>query len=86
MVGNYEEAISVYKRAIEISPNDVFSHAGAAAVYALWERDEEAKAEAAEVLRIDPKFTLDSFRKGQLYKNPQDLARLIDAMRKAGLK
>jgi adenylate cyclase len=85
MVGSYEEAISVYKRAIKLSPDDVFSHAGAAAVYALWERDKEAKAEAAEVLRIDPKFSLDSFRKGQLYKDPQDLDRLIIAMHKAGL-
>jgi adenylate cyclase len=85
MVGRYEEAISVYKRAIKLSPDDVFSHAGASAVYALWNRDKEAKAEAAEVLRIDPKFSLDSFRKGQLYKDPQDLDRLIGAMRKAGL-
>jgi adenylate cyclase len=85
MVGRYEEAISVYKRAIKLSPDDVLAHAGAAAVYAQWERDKEAQTEAAEVLRIDPKFSLKSFSKGQLYKNPAELQRLVAAMRKAGL-
>jgi adenylate cyclase len=85
MVSRYEEAISEYKKAIKLSPDDVFSHAGAAAVYALWGREKEARAEAAEVLRIDPKFSLKSFSKGQLYKNPKDLERKIDALRKAGL-
>ena len=47
--------------------------------------EEDAKAEAAEVLRIDPKFSLESYRKGRLYKNPEDLDRVIDALRKAGL-
>jgi adenylate cyclase len=85
MAGRYEEAISEYKKAIKRNPDGVIAHVGAAAAYSLWEREKEAQAEAAEVLRIDHKFSLESFRKGQLYKNPKDLEREIDALRKAGL-
>jgi len=85
MVGRYEEAISEYKKVIKRSPNDVLAHVGAAAAYSLWEREKEAQAEAAEVIRIDHKFSLESFRKGQLYKNPNDSEREIDTLRKAGL-
>ena len=85
MTGRYEEAISEYKKVIKRSSDNVFAHLGAAAAYSLWEHEKEAQAEAEEVLRIDPKFSLESFRKGQLYKNPKELERLINALRKAGL-
>jgi adenylate cyclase len=63
----------------------VHTHACLAATYNLLGRKEEAIAEVAEVLRIDPKFSLGSYLKGRLYKNPEDLKREIEAMRKAGL-
>jgi len=85
MAGRYEEAISEYKKVIKRSPDDVFAHVGAAAAYSLWKREKEAQAEATEVLRIDSKFSLESFRKGRFYKNPKDLELEIDALRKAGL-
>jgi len=49
-------------------------------------REKEASAEAAEVLRINPKFSLDHFRKTVPYKNQAALDRIIAALRKAGLK
>ena len=48
-------------------------------VYSLSGRDEEARAEAAEVLRIDPDFSLDKFAK-------KAAPTLVSALRKAGLK
>jgi hypothetical protein len=57
-----------------------------AAVYSRAERDEEARIEAAEVLRINPKFSLEKFAKSVTYKNQEDKERLISALRKAGLK
>jgi len=85
MMGRYEEAISAFTKAIKLSPNAVNFHAGQAANYVLAGRMEEAQAEAAEVLRIDHKFSLERWRKGQLYKDEAYLEKLIDAMRKAGL-
>jgi hypothetical protein len=57
-----------------------------AAVYSLAGRDEKARIEAAEVLRINPKFSLEKFAKSVTYKNQEDKERLISALRKAGLK
>jgi hypothetical protein len=54
-------------------------------VYSLSGRDEKAQAEADEVLRINPKFTLESWTKKLRYKNKDDRERFIAALRKAGL-
>jgi hypothetical protein len=48
-------------------------------------REKEARAEAAEVLRINPKFSLDSFAKAVPYKDQSVIDKLYNACRKAGL-
>ena len=53
--------------------------------YGLSGRDEEAHATASEVLRINPKFSLEYFTKTLVYKNQADKDRYIGALRKAGL-
>jgi len=47
--------------------------------------DEEAKAMAKQLLKIDPKFTLKSWKLARTYKNPEDTERLLKALHKAGL-
>jgi adenylate cyclase len=84
--GRYEEAIAVFKKAINLAPDSLYAHVGLAATYSLAGRDEEARAEASEVLRIQPKFSLERVAKRVTYKNKADIDRLIDALRKAGLK
>jgi hypothetical protein len=42
--------------------------------------------EAAEVLRIDPNFSLSRHSEALTYKNQADTERVIEALRKAGLK
>jgi hypothetical protein len=49
-------------------------------------REKEARAEAAEVLRINPKFSLDSYAKMIPYKDQSQTDKIINALRKAGLK
>jgi adenylate cyclase len=85
MTGHYEEAIFEYQKVIKRNPDDVFAHVGAAATYSKYGHKKEAQEEAAEVLRIDANFSLESFAKSQLYKNPKDLERLVNSLRKAGL-
>ena len=57
-----------------------------AACYILMDREKEAHAEAAEVLRINPKFSLDFFAKTLSYKDQSQNDKLVNALRKAGLK
>ncbi len=52
----------------------------------MMDREKEAYAEAAEVLRIDPNFSLDRFAKEYPYKDQSVTDNLINACRKAGLK
>jgi adenylate cyclase len=57
-----------------------------AAVYSEIGRDTEAHAEAAEVLRLNPKFSLEVHKERVPIKDPAMLERHIAALRKVGLK
>ncbi len=48
--------------------------------------EKEARAEAEEVLRINPKFSLDYFAKTLQYKDRSQKDKIVNALRKAGLK
>jgi tetratricopeptide (TPR) repeat protein len=86
LTGQYDEAIAAGKKATSLGPNNLVAHAFLAAAYALHGREEEARLEAAEVLRINPKFLVDSWAKTMPYKNEADKELTIGALRKAGLK
>jgi hypothetical protein len=62
------------------------AHLTLAAVYSELGREAEAQAEAAEVLRINPKFSLEVHKERVPIKDPAMLERHIAALRKAGLK
>jgi adenylate cyclase len=57
--GRLEAAVASYIKALERAPNNFRTHALLAGVYSMMGRDKEARAEAAEVLRINPKFSLE---------------------------
>ena len=82
----YQEAIAQYKKALRIAPNNIMAHLNLAGTYSLSGRGEEARAEAEEVLRLNPKFSLESFAKTLPFKNQAQIDRYIEALRKAGLK
>jgi adenylate cyclase len=83
--GKYDEAIAAAKKAVTLSPDDYLTHISLAAAYSLAGREEEARSEAEEVLRIHPKFSLDYQAKILPFKNKRDLEHFVDALRKAGL-
>ena len=85
-LGRYEEAIKEYEKALHRAPDNQATHLSLAATYSLMGRDKEAHAAAAEVLRIDPKFSLEYYTKTSLYKNQADIDHIVEALRKAGLK
>lgn len=85
-VGRYDEALVTYKKALQLNPNDIFTHLGLASVYVSLGRMEEARAEAKEVLRIHPKFSLDHFAKTLSLKDQSVIDEVVARLRKAGLK
>jgi len=84
-VGRYEEAIAAGKKAVTLSPNDYQAHLSLAMAYSLIDRQKEARIEAGEVLRLNPKFSSVRLGKFVPYKNQADREFAISAMRKAGL-
>jgi adenylate cyclase len=54
--------------------------------YAYLGRQQEAEAELAKVLRLWPTYSLEIERQSMPYKNPADLERYLDGLRKAGLQ
>jgi adenylate cyclase len=84
--GQYEEAITWCERAVRHEPDSMWARMMLAAVYSLSGQDEGARIEAAEVIRINPKFSLKKWEKRAPYKKKADHERFIGALRKAGLK
>jgi adenylate cyclase len=82
-VGRHDEAITTLKKAIQKAPNDYLSRLIIIQAYIFAGRQEEAEAEAAEVLRINPKFSLENYAKRMTGK---DKERSLEAFRRAGLK
>jgi TolB-like protein/class 3 adenylate cyclase/Flp pilus assembly protein TadD len=81
----YEKAALVYKKAIQQQPDNMFAHLSLAVCYVRLNRQEDAHAEVAEVLRINPKFSVERFAKNLRFKDQAAKQRHIDGMRKAGL-
>jgi len=84
--GQYEEAITWCEKAILQMPDSLMAHMMMAVVYSFSGRDKEARIEVAEVLRIQPKFTLKGAQKRCRYKKKTDCERFAEGLRKAGLK
>ena len=63
VMGQYEEAIAAFKKAIDLWPDFLSSHIGLTASYSLSGRMEDARTEAEEVLRINPRTSLESIGK-----------------------
>ena len=83
--GQYEKAIEAAKKALQREPNAQFPHIHMAISYIRLGREEEARAAAAEILRINPEFSLERYAK--ILPFPQPVAdRVVEDLRKAGLK
>jgi len=83
--GQYEEAVIWGEKAVRQQPNDIFAHIMMTTVYSFSGQEEEAQTEAAEVMRINPKFSLEEYAKIVQYKYKDDKDQAIEALRKAGL-
>jgi adenylate cyclase len=68
------------------TPDNLFAHAGLTATYSVAGRLDEARAQAKEILRVQSKFSAERYVKTFPFQDKADTERLIDALRKAGLR
>jgi adenylate cyclase len=85
MLKRYGDAVRLFRECASCLPDIQAPHLWLACASAQLGRIEEARAEAAEVLRINPGFTIEQWKRLNLFKNPKDAEHRIDGMRKAGL-
>ena len=84
--GRPEEAIAPLKQFLSHYPNILAAHLTLAAAYSELGKQAEARTEAAEVLRLNPKFSLEVHKQRMPIKDSALLERHIAALRKAGLQ
>jgi tetratricopeptide (TPR) repeat protein len=84
--GMYDEAVMAHKKALRLKSDNQMARLGLIVSYSLSGREEEARAEVEELLRLNPKFSVESISKGWPYKNQSDKDLIVSALRKAGLK
>ena len=87
-MGRYREAVDALRVAEVAQPNDPGIHTSLCYAYTQLGRDQDAQAEAAEVTRAAPGFTVEMLKKslpGTEWNTP-DNRHFLDGLRKAGLK
>lgn len=82
-LGHYEKAIELLKQRLVRQPYSDVSRALLAASYGQLGQAEAAKGEWAEVLKINPEFSIERRRRILPYKNPADFDRFVEGLEKA---
>jgi tetratricopeptide (TPR) repeat protein len=85
-IQKYEEAMKWGEKAVQQNPKNVLSRVILCSIYSLAGRMDEARTQAKEIMRINPKFSVDRLARTDPTKNQFVKKRYIDALRKAGLK
>jgi adenylate cyclase len=88
-LGRYEDAIRIHKQLLERCRKNEgpprMGHLGLIVSYVELGRDEEARDEVESLLKVQPKYSLEAYRKHHPYKDPAHLERWLTALRDAGL-
>jgi adenylate cyclase len=86
MVGRFDEAVEQGKKGVEREPENQYTQITLASACISAGREEEAHAAAAEVLKINPMFSLEQLPKIIPFRDRSFMDRTIEDLRKAGLK
>jgi len=86
LVGRLPEAITALQRVVMRNPDQITAHVLLAVIYSELGREEEARVEVTEILRISPHYSLEVVRQRIPYKDLAVLERQVAALRKAGLE
>jgi adenylate cyclase len=81
----YEEAIITYKKSIEIAPNNQVALSGLIIAYVQTDRLDKARATVKDLLRANPKFSVEQYVKRSVTRNKARLNKDAEALRKGGL-
>jgi len=86
LAGLNDKAIASFKKALKQNPDHFLAKVYLAATYGETGREEEGRHVADEVIRINPKFSVELYAKRLPYRNRDDIKQIIDGLHKAGLE
>jgi len=86
LLEQYEESIVLFKTTLQQIPDFPNIHIYLIASYIMAGMEDEARKQVDVIIQLDPKFSVDSFAERLPYKNQEDTDRILNALRKAGLK
>ena len=70
---------------VQVNPKGFVARVFLTAVYSMAGHEEEARKVAAEVIKMNPQFLVESYAMTMPFKNKTDLELVISSLRKAGL-
>jgi tetratricopeptide (TPR) repeat protein len=85
-MGRYAEAVPFFKSVVARYPDSYFGHINLVTDYTELGREADARAEAAEVMRISPNFSVERVRETNPDMDRAWVERRLADQRKAGLK
>ena len=86
MLGQYLDAVLLLRAGVLRAPNARFGRAALAATYVRLGQLADARAQASEVLRIEPTYTIDrTERTLRRFSSPQHAEKYFGDLRTAGL-
>jgi tetratricopeptide (TPR) repeat protein len=92
--GRYEDGLEAFERMLKLCEKENCSRSYVAGIrtemamsYIGLGREEEARAQIRESLRLNPKITLESRRKyfSRRFRDPSHVEKIVEALRKAGV-
>jgi adenylate cyclase len=86
MLRRYPEALAAVREGLQRAPQIVFGHVWHAAVLVKLGQRVEARAAIAAALKFAPEISISSWPMFGCYRNPDDAADMIDAVREAGFR
>ena len=84
-IGRYEKALEAYQKALPQYPDTILVQLGLAACNSALGRHQNARKAVAEVLKLNPEFSLELYTMTVPFKNQSDLEHHLKDLRKAGL-
>jgi adenylate cyclase len=83
----YDLALSGFRDVLARAPHQYWGHFGSAIVYVRLGNLEEARRQLEKALALEPKLTLEGYAVSERnHKNPETLERVLEDLRRAGLK
>ncbi len=82
----YEDAISAYKKALDMEPHSPAILCFLAGAYVMAGHRIEAEATTSELAKVSPNFSVQNLMKRLPFKDPAETSRILDALQKVGLR